>query len=417
MTLPRIKRLPQHRERGPDGKIIYRPTYAVWEITLRCDQSCTFCGTRAGHARQDELTTDEAIDVVHQLAEMGVREVALHGGEAYLRDDWLSIVRAVRERGMDATMVTGGRTFTKEHAVAAAEAGITAVSVSVDGLEATHDELRGVRGSHAGAMRTLALLRDVGVSIGCNTQLNRRNFRELPALAEALFAWPLYGWQVQLMVPMGRAADAENLWLQPHDMLELMPMVAEARRLSDEHGLRLWPGDNVGYFGSFEYMLRHDRSRTGHCGGCGGGILAIGIEAHGDIKGCSAMASDGFSGGNVRERKIQEIWDDAPELRFMREFTVDDLWGFCRSCYYAEICKGGCPWTAATVMGRRGNNPYCHHRAMEWLSQGKRERLVQVEAARGDVRDCAQFEIVIEDAPEAWVASLPRQDQASGGGP
>ena len=89
----------------------------------------------------------------------------------------------------------------------------------------------------------------------------------------------------------------KNLWLQPYDLLELMPIVAATRLRADELGIRLWPGDNLGYFGTFEHLLRHDRSRTGHSGGCGGGILAIGIEAHGDVKGCSAMGSEGFTGG------------------------------------------------------------------------------------------------------------------------
>ncbi len=67
-------------------------------------------------------------------------------------------------------------------------------------------------------------------------------------------------------------------------------------------------------------------------------------------------------------------------------------------------------------MGKRGNNPYCHHRALELLAQGKRERLTQVEQAAGLIRDTAQFELVLEDAPEDWVNSLPDQNP-SGGGP
>jgi MoaA/NifB/PqqE/SkfB family radical SAM enzyme len=34
-----------------------RPIYAVWELTLRCDLACQHCGSRAGHARPDELST------------------------------------------------------------------------------------------------------------------------------------------------------------------------------------------------------------------------------------------------------------------------------------------------------------------------------------------------------------------------
>lgn len=381
-----------------------KPLFVVWEITLRCDQQCRFCGTRAGKGHPAELDTQEALDVVRQLAELGTAEVAIHGGEAYLRGDWLEIVRAIRAAGMDCTMVTGGRGFDESLARGAREAGITAVSVSVDGLEATHDALRGLRGSHRGALRALTLLREQGVPVGSNTQINRRNQAELVELIELLAPYGIYGWQVQLMVPMGRAAEAEDLWLQPYDLLEIFPRIAEARRRADAHGIKLWPGNNVGYFGPYEHLLRADRSRFGYSSGCGGGIRTMGIEANGDIKGCSAMASTGFVGGNVRERSIRDIWENTPELQFTRGFVIDDLWGYCRSCYYGAICKGGCIWTSSTLLGRTGDNPYCHHRALERLAEGKRERLELIEPARGLVRDTARFALRLEDAPEEWLA-------------
>ena len=74
----------------------WRPIYAVWEITLKCDLACRHCGSRAGRERPDELDTKEALDLVDQMAAMGVKEVTLIGGEAYLRDDWTQIAKRVR---------------------------------------------------------------------------------------------------------------------------------------------------------------------------------------------------------------------------------------------------------------------------------------------------------------------------------
>src|SRR5258708_6761051 len=84
-----------------------RPAYAVWEVTLRCDLACRHCSSRAGRARPDELTTAEALDLVEQLADLGVLEVTLIGGEAYLREDWLDIIEAIVRRNMECTIVTG----------------------------------------------------------------------------------------------------------------------------------------------------------------------------------------------------------------------------------------------------------------------------------------------------------------------
>jgi radical SAM protein with 4Fe4S-binding SPASM domain len=401
MSLPNVKRLPLFAP----GE--FRPVYVVWEITLRCDQHCRFCGTRAGKRHPSELSRDEALDVVAQLAELGTREIAVHGGEAYLREDWLEIVRAIREHGMDCTMVTGGRGFDAERARDAKAAGITAVSISVDGTESTHDALRGLKGSHAAALDAFRFLSDAGVPVGSNTQINRKNFRELPEILEIIAERRAYGWQVQLMVPMGRAAEAEDLWLQPYDILEIMPIIAAVRKRADELGVLLWPGNNVGYFGPYEHLLRSDRTRIGFSSGCGGGIRILGVEANGDIKACSAMGSEGFVGGNVRQKSVREIWETAPELKFTRDFALEKLWGFCRDCYYAEACKGGCLWTGATLLGKPGNNPYCHHRALELLRQNKREQLVLVRGAPGRGRDTARFALDLVDAPPDWVASLP----------
>ena len=85
--------------------------YAVWEITLRCDLACHHCGSRAGRARPDELSTEECLDLVRQMADLGVKEVTLIGGEAYLRDDWIEIARAVVQSGMTCTVTTGAEWF------------------------------------------------------------------------------------------------------------------------------------------------------------------------------------------------------------------------------------------------------------------------------------------------------------------
>src|SRR3954465_10697923 len=85
-----------------------RPIHAVWEITLACDLACRHCGSRAGHERPDELTPAEALDLARQMIDLGVEEVTLIGGEAYLRDDWLEIVRVLADAKIIVGMTSGG---------------------------------------------------------------------------------------------------------------------------------------------------------------------------------------------------------------------------------------------------------------------------------------------------------------------
>src|SRR5258705_4027776 len=94
------------------------PVHAVWEITLACDLKCHHCGSRAGQRRSDELTTEECLDLVRQLARMGTREVTLIGGEAYLRRGWLTIICEVRDQGMDCTVQSAGLKLTDESILA-----------------------------------------------------------------------------------------------------------------------------------------------------------------------------------------------------------------------------------------------------------------------------------------------------------
>ncbi|GAC1544573.1 MAG: GDL motif peptide-associated radical SAM/SPASM maturase [Polyangiales bacterium] len=375
-----------------------RPIYVVWEVTLQCDLACRHCGSRAGRARPDELDTAQALDLVAQLADLQVLEVTLIGGEAYLREDWPQIVRAIRARGMDCSITTGGRGLTRERAQQAADAGVQSVSVSFDGLEQTHDGLRGVRGSFVAAMSAVEHLHEAGVPVNANTQIGRASVREIPALFDLLAGSGIRAWQMQLTVPMGRAADRPELILEPYQMLEVMPMLARVRRRADETGVKLWPGNNIGYFGPYESVLRGGFP-AGHGTGCGAGRSVLGLEANGDVKGCPSLPTADYVGGNVRDAPLRTIWEQTAPLRFTRDRTVDELWGYCRGCYYAETCMAGCSWTSHVTFGKRGNNPFCHHRALELLAVGKRERLVKRAAAGGEPFDHGRFEIVLEDWP------------------
>jgi radical SAM protein with 4Fe4S-binding SPASM domain len=377
-----------------------RPQYAVWEVTLRCDLACRHCSSRAGRARPDELTTAEALDLVEQLADLGVLEVTLIGGEAYLRDDWLDIIRAIRRRGMECTVVTGGRGFTRDRARAARDAGVMSVSVSIDGEEATHDALRGVRGSHAAALAAMSHLAGEGVQVSANSQIGRRNRRELPRIFDRIADAGAHSWQIQITVAAGRVADDPSLLLEPYHVLEVLPAVARLQPRAHARDIRIWPGNNLGYYGPFESLLRGNLP-GGRRGSCGAGRAILGIEANGALKACPSLPSEAYVGGNVRDDSLRDVWERAEPLRFTREDRRAELWGHCSTCYYAEDCLGGCSWTAHSLFGRRGNNPFCHHRALDLLRRGRRERLVQVTRPAGVPFDHARLEIVEEDWPAA----------------
>ncbi len=379
-----------------------RPNYAVWELTLACDLACRHCGSRAGRARPDELGTAEAVDLVRQMRELGIQEVALIGGEAYLHDGWMDVVREIRLCGMQSTLVTGGRGMTPERARDAAKAGVQSVAVSIDGMAESHDRLRALEGSHAAAVAALRNCRAAGLQIAVNTQVNRLSAPDLPDVLDLLLAEGARGWQIQLTVPVGRAADEPDVILQPYDLLALFPVLARLKKRCDEARVIMLAGNNVGYFGPYEHVLR-SFCGGGYRGSCSAGLTTLGIESNGDIKGCPSLPTDAWVGGNVREHRLRDIWERSAPLRHNRDRTRAELWGYCAGCYYADECRAGCTWMAASLFGRPGNNPYCHHRALEMDTIGKRERVVLAAPAPGLPFDHAKWELVVDDVHDADV--------------
>jgi Y-X(10)_GDL-associated radical SAM protein len=389
------------------------PVHAVWEITLACDLKCDHCGSRAGKRRPEELTTEESLELVRQMARLGTREITLIGGEAYLRRDWLEIIREIRAQGMDCTMQSGGLNLTEQRIKAAVDAGLQGLGVSIDGLREVHDKLRGVKGSFDAAFKALHLIRKHGLTASVNTQITSLVIRQLRELMELFIDAGASGWQVQLTVAMGRAADHPELLLQPHELLELMPLLAELYREGADRGFLLQPGNNIGYFGPYESVWRGSGDDRVYWTSCNAGQNTLGIEADGTIKGCPSLPTSPYSGGNIRDLSLSDIWWQSDELNLNRGRTSAGLWGFCGSCYYADVCKAGCTWTTHSLLGRAGNNPYCHHRVLELAEQGLRERIVQVERAPGTSFDHGRFELIVESlAGGSVVDRLPANGTA-----
>ncbi|MGK7883729.1 MAG: nif11-class peptide radical SAM maturase 3 [Crocosphaera sp.] len=373
-----------------------RISYAVWEITLKCNLACQHCGSRAGHNRTEELSTEEALNLVKQMAEVGIKEVTLIGGEAFLRPDWLEIAQAITKAGMICGMTTGGYGITLDTARRMKEAGIKVVSVSVDGLEETHDYQRGKKGSWQWAFKTMSNLKEAGITFGCNTQINRLSAPEFPLIYERLRDAGIFAWQIQLTVPMGRAADNNHILLQPYELLDVYPMIAEVAQRAKEEGVRVQAGNNIGYYGPYERLLRGGDAWS-FWQGCTAGLSALGIEADGSIKGCPSLPTSAYTGGNIRDYSLRTIIEEIEELRFNlgagTPQGTDHLWGFCKTCEFAELCRGGCSWTAHVFFDKRGNNPYCHHRALTQQKRGIREELSLKYEAKGNPFDNGVFEL------------------------
>lgn len=380
-----------------------RTAYAVWELTLKCNLACEHCGSRAGAKRNDELSPAEALDLVRQLADVGIEEVTIEGGEAFLRPDWLDIARAITAHGMRCTMTTGGYGLSRETARKMKDAGISHVSVSVDGLEATHDRIRGRKGSFRYCFETLKHFREVGLPFSNNTQLNRLSVPELPQLYELLRDAGSRAWQIQLTSPMGNGTDNAWMLLQPAELPDFYRMLVRiALRVRAEGKMALVPANDIGYYGPYDEVLFASTQKV--WAGCKAGLSVLGIHADGGIKGCPTLPSE-YVGGNIRKQSLADILESR-ELTFNVAAGTPEgtahMWGYCGGCKYAKACRGGCSQQAHVLFNRRGNNPYCHTRALDFAGRGLRERVVRSTPGSGKPFDHGVFDLVEEPLEAAW---------------
>ncbi|MEA2338335.1 MAG: hypothetical protein QOE82_2342, partial [Thermoanaerobaculia bacterium] len=261
------RKLP-HRYTTEDDWARSHPVHAVWEITLACNLKCIHCGSRAGKARPTELTTEECLDVVRQLARLRVREVSIIGGEAFLRRDWLDIIRALSDHGIHPSLQSGGLALNEDRIRAAKEAGLRSCGISLDGSPELHDKLRGVKGSYEHAMRALHLLKKHDIVSSVNTQIGATTLPHLRGLLHAIAAAGVRNWAVNLTVAMGNAVDNDQVLMQPYQILELMPHLAELVDEAESLDVMMIPANALGYFGPYEHRWRAQNGEFGYYQGC-----------------------------------------------------------------------------------------------------------------------------------------------------
>lgn len=69
-----------------------------WSITGKCNCKCRHCFVDAPSSKFGELSTDEAIDIIDQMADCGVSKVDLSGGEPFVRKDIWCLIDRMLER-------------------------------------------------------------------------------------------------------------------------------------------------------------------------------------------------------------------------------------------------------------------------------------------------------------------------------
>lgn len=332
------------------------PIVVALELTLACPCRCVTCGSAAGIARKHELSTREWLTVISDLATLGCKRVTLMGGEPLCREDWPILAEAAAEAGMLVDMVTSGLGVNQAVAARMRKTPLASVTVSVDGTAAVHDGQRGVPGLYGQALAAIRWLDQAGFKVGVTTQLNPETLPTIETLAEELQTAGAMGWQLQLTMPTGRAANRPHVMMTPATMARLYRSL---QRLAARHGLRPHITDNIGYCTEDDSALRTMQGGFPTAWrGCLAGLLVAGVMSDGSVKGCLALP-DTCIEGNVRRERLPDIWNDPHRFAYNRRDEPARLSGACANCPNGTVCRGGCTAVALTMHGHPGENSLC----------------------------------------------------------
>ncbi|MCL5037549.1 MAG: radical SAM protein [Chloroflexi bacterium] len=353
--------VPRPRLIEPEAPNCY-PRYAVWEITLNCNLRCIHCGSAAerNRYRPEELDTDEILDLCDQLAAMGNRRVTISGGEPFLRKDWSLVVERLQQYGIEVGIISNGYLIPDIIDEIARFPGLDIIGISLDGTEKTHDRIRGIKGSFQRTITAFELLKRRGLRTAAVTSVCKLNIGELEDIYRILVSSGLYAWQLQLIFVGGRMRKNSELVCPPEDLPRILDFIAEKRESGTP--MIIYPADCLGYF-----TWREEKIRPSSWPGCHAGILGIGIESNGNIKGCLSLTpefleNNPFVEGNIRENTLKEIWNRPGAFAYNRNFDKRKAKAGCRCCIHLSKCRCGCSATAYYATGSRYDNPYCVYR-------------------------------------------------------
>lgn len=285
------------------------PPSAWWIVTRQCNLKCPYCFAEAGEKDPDELSTEEALRIITDLADAGVLFITFLGGEPLMRRDIFELLQHAYDLGIYTALLTNGLTVTEKTIERLKQVGVEMFGVSIDHDDPElHDLVRGVKGSQARALRAIQMARDAGMRTSIRVVINDKSEEAVPRL---------YRWAQEeriselILLPefgVGRAASREAAERD----LTVKAIYARVEQQLREMGAPLPPNAVVCAQGIelTDLDQRNVRAHNHHDGfqvatGCKVGKFMVSIQPNGDVFSCPFVP---YKIGSLREQSITEIW-------------------------------------------------------------------------------------------------------------
>lgn len=336
-----------------------KPRLLALELTRRCRFNCRHCRADAGaEARAEEMTRDQWMRILDGVAAYEKCVIILTGGEPLERADIFDLIRHGRGLGLRMVMATCGYAIDDVSVKALQEAGVMALSFSLDGAEArTHDAFRRTPGAFDTVVKAAEAARRAGMRFQINTTITRTNLAEAPRIAELAQRLGAYCWNPFVLVPTGRGGEMADELLEPRQYAELLADLLTIKSQSPIE-LRVTCGPQYARLyreaearkPKMEGMQQAAGARPAAFvapNGCMGGRGFGFISYRGDVQTCGFLD---ISAGNLVESgyDFARVWEGSAFLNEIRD--VPSYHGKCGRCAYGRVC-GGCRARAYAVTG------------------------------------------------------------------
>ena len=343
----------------------------VWALTRACNLRCVHCYASASpHAAPDELTQEEAIALLDDVKAFGVPAVLFSGGEPLVRPDALELIGYARSIGLNCTLSTNGVMIDEPMADRLGEIGLRYVGISLDGIGARHDKLRGRRGAFEGTLAAIDRCRARGIKVGVRFTVHAMNESELEQMFDLCAAHDVQRLCIYHLAYAGRGEAMQKVDLTAHQTRGVVDRIFARTRECYETGraLEVLTVGNHADAGYALLQLEHeapDRAQDAwrQLRGTGGNRSGCNVAS---IDPCGNVHYDQFSWhytcGNVREQRFSTLWTEAddPRLATLRD-RQRHLPRRCQSCRFLDVCNGNLRTRAEIATGDwLGLDPSCY---------------------------------------------------------
>ena len=319
-----------------------RPYTLVAELTHRCPLACPYCSNPLDLARRsDELPESVWKEVLSDAQELGIVQVHFTGGEPLLYEGLASLVAYAESRDLYTHLVTSGLPHGVSRIGDLARAGLSAVQLSFQDVEAdAADRLAGAT-AHAQKLLFAEAVRAAALPLTVNVVLHAQNIgkvSEIVALAEGLGADRL------------ELANTQYLGFALENRAALLPTLEEVDAASASAGAA-----KARLAGKMEVVFVLPDYLRGVPRACMDGWARsfVHVAPDGTVLPCHAAMSlpDSATGGfeSVRSVRLRDQWANGAGLsRFRGTAWMPEP---CRSCDRKEVDFGGCRCQAYALTG------------------------------------------------------------------